>query len=417
MFETIVRIFGSDLPSLPRARLTREEQRWLLSAHGHNPLLRARRAGMVAARARLLAGLFLALTPVWMLVEFLTLPRSLWLAVGTARLVIIVPFLAMLWALRAGDRHRGVTVIALFGLFAVPAIFYVWTMQILGAGSGAGMAQAVVATHTFFPLLLVAGLGLFPLTLAESLALSLPIFLARGWIVWQVLAPGEVYAVLGALWFLLLVAAAGGLAAGSQLALLIALLRQSIRDPLTGAFSRASGEELLALEMTIAQRADQPFAVAFIDLDRFKDVNDRHGHDAGDRVLAAAAASIAGSLRTTDALLRWGRGVHGAHAGHRLHAGHGGPGAVARAGFRRAPGRAATDRQHRCGGTPRRRAGRRRETGGARRPAHVPGQTRGPRPPVRLPALRRRPAAARLSRMAVPPATVPGADGSAILSA
>ncbi|MCC6714073.1 MAG: diguanylate cyclase, partial [Gammaproteobacteria bacterium] len=306
MFETIVRIFGSDLPSLPRARLTREEQRWLLSAHGHNPLLRARRAGMVAARARLLAGLFLALTPVWMLVEFLTLPRSLWLAVGTARLVIIVPFLAMLWALRAGDRHRGVTVIALFGLFAVPAIFYVWTMQILGAGSGAGMAQAVVATHTFFPLLLVAGLGLFPLTLAESLALSLPIFLARGWIVWQVLAPGEVYAVLGALWFLLLVAAAGGLAAGSQLALLIALLRQSIRDPLTGAFSRASGEELLALEMTIAQRADQPFAVAFIDLDRFKDVNDRHGHDAGDRVLAAAAASIAGSLRTTDALLRWG---------------------------------------------------------------------------------------------------------------
>ncbi|MCG3142742.1 MAG: hypothetical protein HONDAALG_00035 [Gammaproteobacteria bacterium] len=306
MFETIVRIFGSDLPSLPRARLTREEQRWLLSAHGHNPLLRARRAGMVAARARLLAGLFLALTPVWMLVEFLTLPRSLWLAVGTARLVIIVPFLAMLWALRAGDRHRGVTVIALFGLFAVPAIFYVWTMQILGAGSGAGMAQAVIATHTFFPLLLVAGLGLFPLTLAESLALSLPIFLARGWIVWQVLAPGEVYAVLGALWFLLLVAAAGGLAAGSQLALLIALLRQSIRDPLTGAFSRASGEELLALEMTIAQRADQPFAVAFIDLDRFKDVNDRHGHDAGDRVLAAAAASIAGSLRTTDALLRWG---------------------------------------------------------------------------------------------------------------
>ncbi len=306
MFETIVRIFGSDLPSLPRARLTREEQGWLLSAHDHNPLLRARRAGMVAARARLLAGLFLALTPAWMLVEYLTLPRSLWLAVGTARLVIIIPFLTMLWALRAGDRRRGITVIALFGLFAVPAIFYVWTMRILGAGSGAGMAQAVVATHTFFPLLLVAGLGLFPLTLAESLALALPIFLARGWIVWQVLAPGEVYAVLGALWFLLLVAAVGVLAAGSQLALLIALLRQSIRDPLTGAFSRASGEELLALEMTIAQRADQPFAVAFIDLDRFKDVNDRHGHDAGDRVLAAAAASIAGSLRTTDALLRWG---------------------------------------------------------------------------------------------------------------
>ncbi|MCG3202390.1 MAG: hypothetical protein NFCOHLIN_02272 [Gammaproteobacteria bacterium] len=306
MFESIVRIFGSDLPSLPRASLTRREQLWLLDARDHDPLLRTRRAGMVAARARLLAGLFLALTPVWMLVEYLTLPRSLWLAVGIARLGIIVPFLAMLWALRARARHRRVVIIALFALFAVPAVFYVWTMKILGAGSGTGVAQAVVATHTFFPLLLVAGLGLFPLTVTESLALSLPIFLARGWVLWQVLAPGNVYALLGALWFLLLVAAAGALAAGSQLALLIALLRQSIRDPLTGAFSRASGEELLALETTIAQRGDKPFALAFIDLDRFKDVNDRHGHDAGDRVLAAAAASIAGSLRTTDALLRWG---------------------------------------------------------------------------------------------------------------
>lgn len=306
MFESIVRIFGSDLPSLPRASLTRREQLWLLGARDHDPLLRARRAGMVAARARLLAGLFLALTPVWMLVEYLTLPRSLWLAVGIARLGIIVPFLAMLWALRARARHRRVVIVALFALFAVPAVFYVWTMKILGAGSGTGVAQAVVATHTFFPLLLVAGLGLFPLTVTESLALSLPIFLARGWVLWQVLAPGNVYALLGALWFLLLVAAAGALAAGSQLALLIALLRQSIRDPLTGAFSRASGEELLALETTIAQRGDKPFALAFIDLDRFKDVNDRHGHDAGDRVLAAAAASIAGSLRTTDALLRWG---------------------------------------------------------------------------------------------------------------
>ncbi|MEZ5446828.1 MAG: diguanylate cyclase [Gammaproteobacteria bacterium] len=387
MFETIVRIFGSDLPSLPRASLTRQEQLWLLSARHHNPLLRARRAGMVAARARLLAGLFLALTPAWMLVEYLTLPHSLWVAVGTARLVVIVPFLAMLWALRAGARHRGVVALALFALFAVPAIFYVWTMQILGAGSGAGMAEAVVATHTFFPLLVVAGMGLFPLTVTESLALSLPVFVARGWVVWAVLAPGELYAVLGALWFLLLVAAAGALAAGSQLALLIALLRQSIRDPLTGAFSRASGEELLALEMTIAQRDDKPFAVAFIDLDRFKDVNDRHGHDAGDRVLAAAAASVAGSLRTTDALLRWGGGgVHGAHAEHRLHAGHGRTGAVARAGFRHASGRAAADGQHRRGGTPRRRAGGRRETGRAGRPAHVRGQTRRPRPPDRLPA-------------------------------
>ena len=53
-------------------------------------------------------------------------------------------------------------------------------------------------------------------------------------------------------------------------------------------------------------RHGTPFTVAFIDLDRFKEVNDQHGHDAGDQVLAAAAANIASSLRGTDILLRWG---------------------------------------------------------------------------------------------------------------
>ena len=303
MLNPLLRLL--DAP-LARGGLRPDEQSWLFRAGQHSSLLRSRRARIIATRVRLLAGLFLVLTPVWMLLEYFALPPDVWLAVGAARLAVIVAFVGLLVALRRGPEHIRSSKVALFGLFVVPICFYVAAALLLGGRPWSGLAQALVATHTFFPVLLVAGISLFPLTVGESLALVLPVLLARGWMVWQVQAPGDSYAVLGALWFLTLVAGVGVLAAVSQLSFIIVLLRQSIRDPLTGAFSRASGDELLELEGTIAQRNRTAFGVAFIDLDHFKEVNDRYGHDAGDRVLAQAAAAIAGSLRSTDILVRWG---------------------------------------------------------------------------------------------------------------
>jgi diguanylate cyclase (GGDEF)-like protein len=46
--------------------------------------------------------------------------------------------------------------------------------------------------------------------------------------------------------------------------------------------------------------------VAIVDVDRFKSVNDRWGHPAGDRVLAAVSQRVAGALRASDMLARWG---------------------------------------------------------------------------------------------------------------
>ncbi|MBI3148262.1 MAG: diguanylate cyclase [Betaproteobacteria bacterium] len=306
MFASLLHAIDRHLPHSPQGQLHSQMRAWLWSTRDHNALLRLRRARIVATRVRLLAALFLVLTPIWLLVEYYAFPTELWLAVGAARLSVIVAFTGLLLALRAEAERQGASTVALFGLFIVPTLFYIATTLLLGRDTWQGLAQAVLATHTFFPLLLVAGISLFPLTVRESVALILPILLARGWMVWQVLAPGDLFAVLGALWFLLLVAGVGMLAAVSQMGFIIALLHHSIRDPLTGAFSRASGDELLELESTLAVRHGTPFTVAFIDLDRFKEVNDQHGHDAGDQVLAAAAANIASSLRSTDILLRWG---------------------------------------------------------------------------------------------------------------
>lgn len=300
------RVLRSIANKLPQDVLHVEERGWLPRAQEDHALLRAKRARVVATRVRLLAWLFLALTPAWVLVEYFALPVDLWLGLSAARLAVVVAFMGLLLALRTEGDRPWPSALALAGLFLVPTAFYLAAALLLGRQDWSGLAQAVVATHTFFPLLLVAGISLFPLTVKESLGLAIPILLARTVVMWRVENPGDLYALLGALWFLSLIAGVGILAAASQLSYFVVLLRKSIRDPLTGAFSRAAGEELLELEFGIAARGGRPISVAFIDLDHFKAVNDRFGHDAGDRILAQAARAITGVLRTTDVLVRWG---------------------------------------------------------------------------------------------------------------
>jgi diguanylate cyclase (GGDEF)-like protein len=80
----------------------------------------------------------------------------------------------------------------------------------------------------------------------------------------------------------------------------------SRRETLTGCFNRRAFYELFPREVERARRLGQGVAVVFIDLDHFKRVNDRHGHETGDRVLQQLAARLLGTIRETDLLFRWG---------------------------------------------------------------------------------------------------------------
>jgi diguanylate cyclase (GGDEF)-like protein len=77
-------------------------------------------------------------------------------------------------------------------------------------------------------------------------------------------------------------------------------------DPLTGLANRALLHERLTQEMARAARTGVCFAVLWLDLDRFKSVNDEHGHVAGDAVLRAVSERFRSSLRTEDTLARLG---------------------------------------------------------------------------------------------------------------
>jgi diguanylate cyclase (GGDEF)-like protein len=77
-------------------------------------------------------------------------------------------------------------------------------------------------------------------------------------------------------------------------------------DPLTGLRSRVGMMEDLKREQERGRRHGKPFCVALADIDHFKAINDTHGHDAGDRVLAAVADYISRSLRVFDDAYRLG---------------------------------------------------------------------------------------------------------------
>ena len=84
------------------------------------------------------------------------------------------------------------------------------------------------------------------------------------------------------------------------------LRRDALHDPLTGLHNRRSLDERLRHEVARHARARQRFAVLVLDLDGFKPVNDRFGHDAGDEVLREVAGALVGAVRAQDTVARLG---------------------------------------------------------------------------------------------------------------
>ncbi len=80
----------------------------------------------------------------------------------------------------------------------------------------------------------------------------------------------------------------------------------AIRDALTGLHNRRHLELLLEEEITRSVRHARPLAVAMLDIDHFKEINDRHGHRIGDQVLRAMGSVVRDNLRALDKPARYG---------------------------------------------------------------------------------------------------------------
>jgi diguanylate cyclase (GGDEF)-like protein len=81
---------------------------------------------------------------------------------------------------------------------------------------------------------------------------------------------------------------------------------QAVRDPLTGLLNRRIMETVLNREFKRAQRYKSPLSLAFIDMDDFKIVNDRYGHECGDALLKFVAGQLVKITRDSDVVARYG---------------------------------------------------------------------------------------------------------------
>lgn len=84
------------------------------------------------------------------------------------------------------------------------------------------------------------------------------------------------------------------------------LLELATRDGLTGLFNRRHFFELAERELNVARRSARVLSLIMMDVDYFKQINDFHGHAAGDAILREVAALLATTLRQTDVIGRYG---------------------------------------------------------------------------------------------------------------
>ena len=84
------------------------------------------------------------------------------------------------------------------------------------------------------------------------------------------------------------------------------LAEASRTDALTGLPNRRGFMDVAGHELQRSQRAGQPLSVVMVDIDHFKQINDRHGHSGGDDLLQAAASRLRSVVRAQDLVARWG---------------------------------------------------------------------------------------------------------------
>lgn len=86
----------------------------------------------------------------------------------------------------------------------------------------------------------------------------------------------------------------------------IRLHKVAVTDVLTGAYNREFLGQRLPAEIERAVTGEQPLSLALLDVDHFKSINDQHGHDVGDEVLAEVAVRLRAAIRADDLLVRYG---------------------------------------------------------------------------------------------------------------
>ncbi len=290
----------SPLALFLRERL-RCEIRDLVVPFFHNEALRLRRGEILRQTGRVAAGfvlLYLVVAVVWD-GSYANLLQSNWHNIVRG-VVALIAFWAMLDA-RFGARLRRKVPLLPFGLLMLS----VGVLFALALADDATSSRMVM-THGLLMLAMCMLLSAMPLTLLEvCIFIAIPAGLDLAGLLPDVGA-GASSGIISMRVLFLVMTMTAALSALLQLYRTIINIQQIAQDPLTSAYSRGFGSEMLFLGFETTRRSDRPFSVAFVDLDNFKQVNDEFGHDQGDRILARSGKGLISGLRRGDVVVRWG---------------------------------------------------------------------------------------------------------------
>tara|TARA_R110000751_G_scaffold74819_3_gene151116 strand:+ start:9895 stop:11034 length:1140 start_codon:yes stop_codon:yes gene_type:complete len=267
----------------------------------HNDALRLRRSEILRHTGRLAAGfvlLFLFCAPFWDGTYDTLFSAS---APNVSRLVVVLVAFWVVFDGRLGARLRRKLPLLPFALLMLAAAALLALSLMDPAASAAS-----VMTHALLLLAIGMLLAAMPLSVIEVCAfLAIPAALDLSGLLPDTAGAVDVGVMSIRVLFLVMTLTAG-LSALLQLHRTIINIQQIAQDPLTGAYSRGFGSEMLFLGFEGARRNCRPFSVAFVDLDNFKQVNDQFGHDRGDRILANSGENLIAGLRRGDVVVRWG---------------------------------------------------------------------------------------------------------------
>ncbi len=293
-------ITGVDSEKLTIERLSR-----LLTAESHSPLLTRRRALVILSRIRLLSFVSALLYLLGIALDYLYFEPALFNKLTIYRCMASFILLVLTFGIRNADSLQS-AYRAMFIFIGANLIFQALYQPYVLPEYFQSIIDLPSAGYAIFPFLMAACLAVFPLNIKESF-LAVVLFLTAELLI-VTLATSELNPQpgLGVLISLLSACALSSYSAISQLSYMVSLVEQASIDTLTNCYSRNSGEEILDVQFRIASRQGNPLSVIFLDIDDFKVINDRYGHEAGDKVLSLAAQLIRTNLRDSDVLIRWG---------------------------------------------------------------------------------------------------------------
>jgi len=235
---------------------------------------------------------------------------SWWLvALSAFALALLLP---ILWRLNGGAR--------LWPGSYTGQRWVLWGLVLAGAcvpwmGVG-GLARMAAALELLFVLgcVVCLAVGLWALLKRDGYALAGLLALAPWWILiiadavhanWLISYRIEALQ-LSATWLLMMAAYALNLRLGRLRQQRDEMRQLADTDALTGLPNRRHGLHLLARHLARAGADQQPLAIGFLDIDLFKDINDRFGHEVGDQVLVAVARGLRSAVRVQDDVIRMG---------------------------------------------------------------------------------------------------------------